>query len=265
MAVVVQEVVGPPPRRALLPRHLRCRALVELLSGRARRAAARAWWTSRSASARRSWTAAPAGPSPPPTRSCRPRSGPCAICWTRRRPASGRLTSGPPPPYDPMTETEFLVAAGPRRGRDGRDAALRGFDLRRRLRPPRARARGVRGPRVLDFAPTLVWNELPLVPALRKLLAVCEDDLQAPVEIEFALSLPPAQPARLGFLQVRPLLVSGEAVEVERSELAGRDDGRGLDGVRSATGGTRCATSSTSSPGRSRRGSRRRSPPRSKA
>ena len=72
---------------------------------------------------------------------------------------------------------------------------------------------------MLDFAPPLVWDELPLVPALRGLLAVCEEELRAPVEIEFALSLPPAQPARLGFLQVRPLLVSGEAVEVEEEEL----------------------------------------------
>jgi hypothetical protein len=48
---------------------------------------------------------------------------------------------------------------------------------------------------------------------------VCEEELRAPVEIEFALSLPPAEPARLGFLQVRPLLVSGEAVEVAEDEL----------------------------------------------
>jgi hypothetical protein len=73
---------------------------------------------------------------------------------------------------------------------------------------------------VLDFAPTLVWNELPLVAVLRRLLSVCEEELRAAVEIEFALSLPPAQPARLGFLQVRPLLVSGEAVEVPADELA---------------------------------------------
>ena len=125
---------------------------------------------------------------------------------------------GPPPPYDPMTETEFLVEPGLAEAEtDGtlRYAASTYDADSDRLVPGTGRP----GPRVLDFAPTLVWNELPLVPALRKLLAVCEDDLQAPVEIEFALSLPPAQPARLGFLQVRPLLVSGEAVEVEEAEL----------------------------------------------
>jgi hypothetical protein len=49
---------------------------------------------------------------------------------------------------------------------------------------------------------------------------VCAEELKAPVEIEFALSLPPGQPARLGFLQVRPLLVSGEAIDVAEHELA---------------------------------------------
>jgi Pyruvate phosphate dikinase, AMP/ATP-binding domain len=126
---------------------------------------------------------------------------------------------GPPPPYDPMTETEYLVH--PHLGEAEADGTLRyaasTYDAESdRLVPGTGRA----GPRVLDFAPILAWNELPLVPALRKLLAVCEEELAAPVEIEFALSLPPKQPARLGFLQVRPLLVSREAVEVTPDELA---------------------------------------------
>jgi hypothetical protein len=126
---------------------------------------------------------------------------------------------GPPPPYDPMAETEYLV----RRSLADAEAdgtlryAASTYDAESdRLVAGTGRA----GPRLLDFAPILAWNELPLVPALRKLLAVGEEELQAPVEIEFALSLPPGQPARLGFLQVRPLLVSREAVEVPPEELA---------------------------------------------
>jgi hypothetical protein len=126
---------------------------------------------------------------------------------------------GPPPPYDPMTETEHLVR--PPLAEAEADGTLRyaasTYDAESdRLVPGTGRA----GPRVLDFAPILAWNELPLVPALRKLLAACEEDLEAPVEVEFALSLPPRQPARLGFLQVRPLLVSREAVEVTVEDLA---------------------------------------------
>jgi len=129
------------------------------------------------------------------------------------------VSVGPPPPYDPMAETEFLVELALAEAEvDGtlRHAASTYDAGSDRLVPGTGRP----GPRVLDFAPILTWNELPLVPALRKLLAVCEQELGAPVEIEFALSLSPGQPVRLGFLQVRPLLVSEEAVEVAEDELA---------------------------------------------
>ncbi|HEX9190001.1 MAG TPA: PEP/pyruvate-binding domain-containing protein, partial [Vicinamibacteria bacterium] len=126
---------------------------------------------------------------------------------------------GPPPAYDPMAETEFLVQPGLAEAEA--DGTLRYAASTYDAESDRLVAGlGRPGPRVLDFAPTLVWNELPLVAVLRRLLSVCEEELRAPVEIEFALSLPPAQPARLGFLQVRPLLVSGEAVEVPADELA---------------------------------------------
>jgi hypothetical protein len=117
-----------------------------------------------------------------------------------------------------MTETEHLVQADLAEAEaDGtlRHAASTYDASSDRLVPGTGRP----GPRVLDFAPILAWGELPLVEALRKLLAVCEEELAAPVEIEFALSLPPGAPARLGFLQVRPLLVSHETVEVGADDL----------------------------------------------
>jgi hypothetical protein len=126
---------------------------------------------------------------------------------------------GPPPPYDPMTETEYLVHPHLAEAEaDGtlRHAASTYDDESDRLVPGTGRA----GLRVLDFAPILAWNELPLVSALRKLLAVCAEELAAPVEIEFALSLPQGQPGRLGFLQVRPVLVAGDAVTVTPEDLA---------------------------------------------
>jgi hypothetical protein len=52
-------------------------------------------------------------------------------------------------------------------------------------------------------------------------MPACEDALGAPVEIEFALSLPPEAPGRFGLLQVRPLLVSHERVEVDERDLTG--------------------------------------------
>jgi hypothetical protein len=125
---------------------------------------------------------------------------------------------GPPPPYDPMAETEYLVHSA--LGDAEKDGTLRyaasTYDVQSdRLVPGIGRP----GPRVLDFSPILLHDELPLVPVLRKLLAVCEDALGGPVEIEFALALPGGGPARFGFLQVRPLLVSHEAVEVSQADL----------------------------------------------
>jgi hypothetical protein len=127
---------------------------------------------------------------------------------------------GPPPPHDPMAETEYLVKTGLAEAeRDGtlRYAASTYDADADRLVPGTGRP----GPRVLDFAPVLSWDELPLVPLLRKLMRACEEALSAPVEIEFALSLPPGEPGRFGFLQVRPLLVSHQAVEVDEREMAG--------------------------------------------
>jgi len=126
---------------------------------------------------------------------------------------------GPPPAYDPMAETEYLVKAGLAEAEA--DGTLRHlastYDPRSdRLTPGTARP----GPRVLDFAPLLVLEELPLVAQLRKLMAGAEDALGAPVEIEFALSPSVGgAPARLGFLQVRPLVVGREAVKVTLEDL----------------------------------------------
>jgi hypothetical protein len=158
------------------------------------------------------WSFSPAHPKrPPPVASARELADATqSRFWA--------VNVGPPPPYDPMTETEFLVQPG--LGEAEADGTLRyaasTYDpVSDRLVP----GLGRRGPRVVDFAPTLVWGELPLVPVLRRLLAACEQDLRGPVEVEFALSLPSAEPARLGFLQVRPLLVPSEAIEVTQDEL----------------------------------------------
>jgi hypothetical protein len=60
---------------------------------------------------------------------------------------------------------------------------------------------------------------VPLVETVRLLLQACEAELDAPVEIEFALTLPPRQEPRLGLLQVRPLLVSDEQIDVAPGAL----------------------------------------------
>lgn len=81
---------------------------------------------------------------------------------------------------------------------------------------------GNKGPRILDFAPILKLKDIPLEKILKKLLEVCEKRLESMVEIEFAVTLDPDHgiPARFGFLQVRPMVISQEKVEVSLEELS---------------------------------------------
>jgi phosphoenolpyruvate synthase/pyruvate phosphate dikinase len=82
---------------------------------------------------------------------------------------------------------------------------------------------GNKGGRILDFAPILKLNEIPLNEIIKKLLEMCEKRLENMVEIEFAVTLDPYYgiPVRFGFLQVRPMVVSQEKVEVSAEELSG--------------------------------------------
>lgn len=72
------------------------------------------------------------------------------------------------------------------------------------------------GPRIINFAPILSLNVIPLNKLISKILKICEDKFSSAVEIEFAATLEKrkAYPARFGFLQVRPMVVSNENVEI---------------------------------------------------
>jgi len=127
---------------------------------------------------------------------------------------------GPPPEHDPIRETEFMVLANVADAEaDGALALVAStYDAQTdRLLPGLGRA----GPRVIDFAPLLVYEELPLMELVRGLIAAGEEALGGPVEIEFAATLPGRRgdPARLGFLQVRAMAVADQEVEVAPEEL----------------------------------------------
>ena len=132
------------------------------------------------------------------------------------------VNMGPSPPPDPIRETEYLVRPGLEAAEaDGRLALVAStYDAAAdRLRP------GVvgKGPRLLNFAPILDARLVPLNEVLRRLLDQAEAQLGSAVEIEFAMTLDRAKgvPARLGFLQVRPMRVSDETVEVSASDCEG--------------------------------------------
>ena len=132
------------------------------------------------------------------------------------------VNMGKPPAYDPVSEIEYMVRANLEDAEA--DETLRfvasTFD------PGRNRVvlgTGARGPRVLDFAPLLVMEQFPLNRILKALLQAAEAALSAKVEIEFAATMdqPLNGPAefRLGFLQVRPMAVSSEVIEVAADDL----------------------------------------------
>ena len=79
------------------------------------------------------------------------------------------------------------------------------------------------GTKIITFAPILQLEQIPLNDLVRKLLDIAEESLQTPVEIEFALTIDSQDDtvARFGFLQVRPMVVSREVVEISDEEMRG--------------------------------------------
>lgn len=126
-----------------------------------------------------------------------------------------------PREHDPLREDEYLVEA---------DLAAADYDGTLRFVASTLDATsgrvvpgvGLPGPRLLDFGSILRFDEPPLNDVLRALLAACREKLGADVEIELAATLDRAAgvPARVGLLQVRPMVASGEGIEVPEALLA---------------------------------------------
>ena len=134
------------------------------------------------------------------------------------------VNMGAPPNYDPESETEYLVSCSLRQAED--DEALEfvasTFDAEGDRVVPGI---NVRGPRVLNFAPLLVLEQVPLNDIIRDLIAVAENVFEEKVEIELAVTITrergEATKVRVGLLQVRPIVVSRSEVTVSEEELHG--------------------------------------------
>jgi hypothetical protein len=134
------------------------------------------------------------------------------------------VNMGRPPAFDPIRETEYLQQGS-------LDAAHMDDTLRYvastynvqndRIVPGVA----VDGPRLLNFAPVLRLSDIPLNDLIRRILKLCEEAVGTQVEMEFALTIERgAEPrARFGFLQVRPMVVSHDVIEVDEPELYSDD------------------------------------------
>lgn len=130
------------------------------------------------------------------------------------------VNMGKPPAYNPMKETEYLIKKGISDAEaDGTlNQIVSTYDA---VSDRMTVGTGCVGPRVINFAPVLEYNTVPLNNVIKKILAVCEETEGTAVEIEFALTLDNSRgtPARFGFLQVRPMVVSDEVVEVTNAEM----------------------------------------------
>lgn len=140
------------------------------------------------------------------------------------------VNMGPPPPYDPINEAEYLVQ---RSLADAEyDGVLRHIASTYSADSDRLTLGvGTPGPRVLTFAPILDLQDIPLNRVIQRVSAACKEAVGSDVEIEFAMTLDqPAggsaggrslAPHRFGFLQLRPTRVADEHVEVGEDELTG--------------------------------------------
>lgn len=127
------------------------------------------------------------------------------------------VNMGPPPAFDPIAETEYLVEAAidEAEADDTLGWTASTYDPQRdRVTPGLAG----RGPRVLDFAPLRLFDEIPWSAALRGLLQLFEERLGGAVEIELAATIADGA-GRLGFLQVRPMAAAGDDASVDEDDL----------------------------------------------
>ncbi len=131
---------------------------------------------------------------------------------------------GPPPPHDPIRDTEHMVKHGLEVGEA--DGVLDW--LASTYNPANDRIEwGINapGPRILNFAPILDLEQVPLNNTLKNLIGICKERAGKDIEIEFAVTLgkSPGEPSRIGFLQVRPMVVSYDNVELTDADWTAGD------------------------------------------
>jgi hypothetical protein len=126
---------------------------------------------------------------------------------------------GKPPAYDPIQETEYLVRL--HLSDAEADGTLSHIASVYDVQEDRI-SKGLdrEGPRVLNFAGLLGLNRVPLNDVISSLLSISQEALGAPVEIEFAATF---DPHHFGFLQVRPMVVPGDRIDIAEEELKGEN------------------------------------------
>jgi len=128
---------------------------------------------------------------------------------------------GNPPEYDPITEAEYLSHLDISEAEY--DGTLKYVASTYQAANDRlVTGIGASGARLIHFAPILKAEMIRLNDLLKKIKQVCEEYLDCDIEIEFAVCLDDkGGESKFGFLQIRPMVVSRDVVEIPDEELAG--------------------------------------------
>lgn len=135
------------------------------------------------------------------------------------------VNMGKPPAYDPTKETEYLVKSSLKDAEYDNTLIYIASTYNHESDRIDIGA-GFPGPRIINFAPLLQVELLPVNRLIKSVLEICETTFKADVEIEFALTIDSAkkQPTRFGLLQVRPMAISCEMIDLDEDKLT-RDPG----------------------------------------
>ena len=126
----------------------------------------------------------------------------------------------PLPEYDPIKETEYLVKLNLQDAEY--DNTLRYIASTYNQESDRIDI-GInsKGPRLINFAPILQMNLIPLNQLIKSILKLCEELFKAKLEIEFAFTINAEKKelSRFGLLQVRPMKISNELIEIDENRI----------------------------------------------
>ncbi len=128
------------------------------------------------------------------------------------------VNMGKPPAFDPIRETEYMVKEPI--GVAEEDGILGSLvSTYDRANDRVVMGMATAGPRIVNFAPLIRLGDFPINDLTILLERVFKDEVAADIEIEFALTFEEDNHACFGFLQVRPMVVSEELVEVPEEEF----------------------------------------------
>jgi hypothetical protein len=131
------------------------------------------------------------------------------------------INMGPPPEYNPLKETEYLQKLGLEIAEvdSSLSQCVSTYDSNSDRLYPGLSSKGIK---IVTFAPILQLELIPFNELITFLLSVCEKAVGSPVELEFAIDIDrnANNLTRFGFLQIRPMVVSSEEVDVSTEELS---------------------------------------------